>query len=73
MKSCDDCSFGKRLYSDGLIYRNWSGRYTGDVKDLPKIPDPMKFWTYLECSKNNKGLKHVNLDGNCTVFSPKKN
>lgn len=71
MNSCDDCRFGSRKYSDGLVYRNWSGVYAGDVSELPAKPDPSRFWTYMECAKNNKGLKHINLAGDCKVFKSK--
>lgn len=74
MKTCDECQHGKRLYADGYIYRDWSGKYEdeGDPRTLPKDPDPDEFWTYVECAKNNKGLKHINLDGKCTVFQVRK-
>ena len=71
-KLCDDCQHGSRLYSDGYIYRDWSGQFEGDPSTLPGVPDQSEFWTYLECAKNNKGLKHINLDGKCTVFVQRK-
>lgn len=67
--SCDSCKFNERLYSDGYVFKDWSGQYKGDVKDLPKIPDQTKFWTYQICKKNTKGLKFINLDGKCSAFS----
>lgn len=69
-KLCDDCKFCSRLYADDYIFSDWSGRYTGDVALLPKKPDPAKFWTYMECSKNAKKLQFINLDGKCTAFQP---
>jgi hypothetical protein len=71
-KLCDDCQHNKRLYADGYVYRDWSGLYSGLIGDLPTAPDPDKFWTYLECAKNNKGLKHINLDGKCVAYQVKK-
>lgn len=71
LKSCDDCKFGERRYCDGLIYRDWSGHYEGDIKNLPIVPDNTLFWTFLECQKNNKGLKFLNLIGDCSAFVAK--
>lgn len=68
LNTCDNCSHGKRLYSDGYVYRDWSGRFTGDVTSLPSIPDSKKFWTYVECARNNKGLKFMNLSNSCNGF-----
>lgn len=65
-EDCDTCQFGSRFYADGLIKRDWSGVYEGE-HPTPR-PDPKLFWTYQECSKNSKGLKHLNLTGNCSVY-----
>jgi hypothetical protein len=70
-KTCDDCLHGKRLYADGYIYKDWSGQFTGDISALPKVPDPDKFWTYLECARNSKGLKFMNFGGSCNGFARK--
>ncbi len=51
MKSCDECQHGKRIYADGNVLKDWSGRGTPDT---PATKDS-KYWTYLECAKNNKG------------------
>jgi hypothetical protein len=69
--SCDDCQFGVRKYADGYAFRDWSGTYKGDVSLLPKVPDPEKFWTYLECDKNRKNLVCLNLTGKCSSFKAK--
>lgn len=69
--SCDDCKHNTRHYCDGHILRDWSGHYAGDVSALPTVPDESKFWTYQECKKNNKGLKFLNLVGDCTGFELK--
>ena len=68
MKSCGECQHGKRLYADGNVLKDWSGR---DTPDTPAAKDS-KYWTYLECTKNNKGLKHLNLDGKCPAFQVRK-
>ena len=52
----------------GYILKDWSGRFEGDPSTLPKIPDDTKFWTYHECKKNNKGLKFLNITGECQGF-----
>ena len=70
--SCDDCRSNSRHYCDGFIYRNWSGKFEGDPSTLPKIPDESKFWTYQECKKNNKGIKFLNLTGECAGFEKVK-
>jgi hypothetical protein len=67
-KSCNDCVSNSTKYCDGYIFRDWSGRYEGNPKDLPEVPDSNVFWTYQECKKNNKGLKFLNLTGDCTGF-----
>lgn len=72
VKSCDTCNFGHRYYSDGYVYKDWSGCFTGDPATLPKEPDPAVFWTYVTCDKNAKKLQHVNLTGNCSAFSNRK-
>jgi hypothetical protein len=72
MKSCDDCVSGVRKYCDGFVFTDWSGSYTGIVEDLPKVPDPSKFWTFVECKKNVKKIQHLNLDGQCVGFQAKK-
>lgn len=69
-KLCENCKFSKYQYSDGYILRTMH-RYTGNVEDLPKEPDNSKFCTYWECSKNNKKLQYLNLDGKCPVFMKK--
>lgn len=72
MKDCDNCEFNTRKYSDGFIFKDWSGAYEGDPSELPKVPDNTKFWTYQECDKNKKGLKHLNLTGDCSAYKEKK-
>ncbi len=72
LKSCDDCQHGSRLYADGYIFRNWSGRFDGDPKTLPMPADDTNYWTYVECAKNNKGLKFLNVEGKCNGFQKKK-
>ena len=69
-KNCDECRFGKRLYADGYILKNWK-KFDGMVEDLPLEPDQSKFWTYLECAKNSKKLKFINLDGKCQAYQKK--
>lgn len=71
-KLCDDCTFGKRLYADGHIRKDWSGYFEGDPSALPPPTRDADHWTYLECAKNNKGLKHVNLDGRCCAYQIKR-
>lgn len=66
--TCDNCQHGKRLYADGYILRDWSGKFNGDPATLPMPADNEKYWTYVECAKNNKGLKHINLDGKCNAY-----
>lgn len=70
IKLCDDCQHGKRLYADGYIYRDWSGKYEGE--SAPPVSMMQQFWTYQECFKNNKGLKHINLAGDCAVYQVRK-
>jgi hypothetical protein len=72
LAKCEDCRSNVRHYCDGLIFRDWSGRHEGDKSTLPKIPDQSKFWTYQECKKNNKGLKFLNLTGECQGFEKVK-
>ena len=72
MKTCDECQHGKRLYADGYVNADWSGSFKGDPASLPKVPNATKFWTYVECAKNNKGLKFLNLGGNCDGFQARK-
>lgn len=71
MKLCENCKHNSVNYADGYIFRNWSGKFDGDPSTIPKEPDQTKFWTYQECAKNNKGLKHLNLDGKCSAFQQK--
>ena len=69
---CEECKHNVRHYCDGYIFRDWSGRYEGNPADLPKIPDPSKFWTYQVCKKNTKVLTYLNLTGDCTGFEKAK-
>lgn len=69
---CENCKSNVRHYCDGFILKNWSGKFEGDPSSLPKVPDESKFWTYQECKKNNKGLKFLNLTGECTGFEKVK-
>lgn len=71
-KNCNDCKSYVLHYCDGYIFKDWSGKYEGNPLDLPKVPDRDKFWTYEECKKNSKGLKFLNLTGDCTGFELKK-
>lgn len=71
-RSCEDCKSNVRGYSDGYVLKDWSGKFTGDVSELPSFPDQSKFWTYQECKKNNKGLKFLNLTGDCSGFEKVK-
>lgn len=66
--SCNECKHSARHYCDGFILKDWSGRFEGDPSTLPKVPDDTKFWTYHECKKNNKGLKFLNITGECNGF-----
>ena len=68
MKSCDDCQFHTRKYADGYVKKDWS---SAGVKPSEPASKDSDLWTYLECSKNNKGLKHLNLTGNCTAYKQK--
>ena len=70
-KECSDCKSNVVKYCDGFIFRDWSGSYLGDPNELPIEPDSSKFWTYQECKKNNKGLKFLNLIGDCAGFERK--
>lgn len=70
--SCEDCRSNVRHYCEGYILKDWSGKFEGDPSSLPKIPDQNKFWTYHECKKNNKGIKFLNLTGECTGFEKAK-
>ena len=72
MNACEDCVNGKRLYADGYVMKDWSGQFKGDPSTLPMPPDNENYWTYLECSKNAKGLKFINLDGKCNAFQRRK-
>jgi len=69
---CEDCRHNVRHYCDGYIYRDWSGKFEGDPSTLPKVPDVSKYWTYQECKKNNKGIKFLNLTGDCKGFEKAK-
>lgn len=69
---CDDCKSNVRKYCDGFIFKDFSGRYEGDAALLPKVPDRDKFWTYHECKKNTKGLKFINITGECGGFERAK-
>ena len=69
---CEDCRHNVRHYCDGYVYKDWSGCYNGNFEDLPKIPDQSVFWTYQECKKNNKGMKFLNLTGECQGFEKAK-
>lgn len=68
-KSCDACRHGARHYCDGLVRKDWTG-YWHPPQVLPDPPDPDAYWTYLECAKNSKGLRYLNLDGKCPAFTP---
>ena len=70
-KLCDECRFGHRHYAEGYILKNFT-KSTQDPKELPDPTAEGPYWTYLECEKNSKGLRFINLDGKCMVFSPKK-
>ena len=70
--SCEDCKSNVRHYCDGFVFKNWSGCFEGDPSSLPKVPDQSKFWTWQECKKNNKGIKFLNLTGECTGFEKAK-
>ena len=52
--------------------RHYDRVYNGNLEDLPKIPDQSVFWTYQECKKNNKGMKFLNLTGECQGFEKAK-
>ena len=70
--SCEDCRSNVRHYCDGYILKDWSGKFEGDPSTLPKVSDQSRFWTYQECKKNNKGIKFLNLTGECTGFEKVK-
>lgn len=65
MNLCDDCQKGTRLVADGHWLKDWSGQDTSET-NLAKL------WTYQECSLNKKGLKYINLVGDCPQFKAKK-
>lgn len=67
-KLCTNCKSNMVKYCDGYVHRDWSGTFAGDPKDLPEIPDSSVFWTYMECKKNSKGLKYLNLTLDCQGF-----
>lgn len=73
-KECEDCKSFNLHYADGFIFRDWSGKFVGDVSRLPKIPDKTMFYTYETCQKNVKAreLKFVNLLGDCPAFEKVK-
>lgn len=69
-KNCADCKSNVVKYCDGFILKDWT-RYQGNVAALPAEPDQNTFWVYQECKKNAKGLKFLNLIGDCTGFERK--
>ena len=71
VKECLTCKNCTIKYADGYIYKDWSGRYGGNPDDLPKEPDITKYWTYIECKFNSKGLKLVNLMNDCNEYKAK--
>ena len=71
IKNCESCKFCTVKYADGYIFKDWSGKYNGNSDNLPLGPDRSKYWTYIECSKNAKGLKFINLMNDCREFKAK--
>lgn len=69
---CSECKSNVVKYCDDFPLRDWSGFYQGDAGSLPKPSQQDLIWTYQECKKNNKGLKYLNLIGDCQGFEKEK-
>ena len=74
--SCDDCKHNSYRYADGWVFKDFSGSLCGppSKRELSVVQDPKIaiYWTYQECAKNAKGLKFLNLIGDCKGFEAQK-